>query len=565
MRVWAFVFCAAAAAFLITCSSPSNPYTNPGNATLGETALPPASSTLDAHSAYPCSVQVILPQYVDTIIVILSEKGAVDTLFVRDSAKSDSPWVAFTLNPSSAGTCSLTIILVRSNGTRDSSSFAFAVQDLSPVAVAVPDTVRGYLGGSVTVRFSLRDPGKKLRSCFFDRQTNDTTVTDTVLNFGINTDTVTVTRTYADSMLFAGLVHPFIIFCQAINDDSLVSARVACTVFVSDTTVPSLVLLADTVDTIRTLPVTIKAIVHDNWGIDSVQFNSHDMTLTGDTALLAVSTLDSGKSIDTVVAFDKGGNSTIVLFPLTYSGHKTYPPHIKDVSKSVNEGHHFDTLFLDTCVTMGNPLIIDSIAYKRDSLDWVITDSNGIIVKTVLRGSPISARKFFVSPPADTEWAGAIPFMFKASTPGGLEDVKMVTYTVAEVADTPQIILGTQCTGLGGTFDTLFLDTCGFDPDNKSSTLSWTFKPGTYFQVDSIITCNGLLKSAATDAGSIEILPPPCFLRFTRRIAIIPKKGLILPTTAFSDAMTFTVMDPTGLRRTKQIIFKQGNCSIKLP
>jgi len=85
------VFFLVACALFLTCSRRQNPYTDPDNAAVNETRLPAVSTALDMYASHQCSVEVFLPEFVDTFMVVVRQPGFIDTIALVDSVSENNP------------------------------------------------------------------------------------------------------------------------------------------------------------------------------------------------------------------------------------------------------------------------------------------------------------------------------------------------------------------------------------------------------------------------------------------------------------------------------------------
>jgi hypothetical protein len=162
-----------------------------------------------------------------------------------------------------------------------------------------------------------------------------------------------------------------------------------------------------------------------------------------------------------------------------------------------------------------------------------------------------------VPAPADTLWDGTIKLTFVAIAPTGPSAPTPAQFTVRDRPGTPVITLGDQSKLAGNPFDTLFLDTCAKDADDSANTLSWKFKNGKFFSVDSVVAC-----PPCVHLPCLKCINPT----FRRRVTIVPDTTKINPVTwTGDDTLYFTVRDPGGLSKTKPIVFSKWNFIIYHP
>ena len=519
----------------------------------GAGSLNSLKDTLKNSTAYKCSVNVYLPNFIDSFFV---RSG--DSTILTGAVNGTSP-IVFSFTPADTGAYQVRFVIVKTNGGKDSlvkTGYVAALPSLAPRIVPVVESIHLILGDSAVVTFILTDPDSNLAG--YTTQLN--LDQDTALSHAINhTYSIlsrvghdTITRKLKETILFQGIKDPLICYAQAIDRQSNYSNVAACTVYVADTIPPSIARLRPAAgkDSIFILPDTIIARIKDNWGVDSVKLNGNKMALSRDSAVSIVPSLALGESFDTITAWDSAGNKTSLVFPRIYSGPKVYPPEVKNLSRAVFTGHRFDTLLLDTCALPTDPSFKDTVNYQK-SLIWQIVDSAGTSLS--IPGS----RKFVVPAPSDTLWNGTVKLTFVAIASTGPSAPAAALFTVRDRPGTPVITLGNQSKQLGNSFDTLFLDTCVKDANDSLNTLNWTFKNGNYFKVDSIIECPPCIRLPC-----LKCIKPT----FRRRIAINPDTTKIKPATwKGNDTLYFTVKDPEGLSKTKPIVFTKWSFIIKPP
>ena len=522
---------------------------------------PSVDSLVVMATPYLCTALVALPVLADSFAV-RSMKGSKDSLLASGGRPTqvtpDTGAIVFPFSLTASGTYTIRVYAFKSRVVQDSlvkTIAGFTVPQINPVF----PVYRVLFGDSASVRFHVTAPDSDLLgySTFFTlgADTSNSQRVDVLYPFSARVGEDTIMRVLLRPLLRVGLAAPLVCYAQAVTRSYVYSSVAACSVYVADTMRPKITLLAphvNPVDSIVKLPDSIIVKATDTWAVDSVTINGVKMLLKNDSLgqyLAVVSALNQGVTFDTIIAWDKAHNTDTVVMALKYGGPPAYPPKIKNLDRIVREGRVFDTLFLDTCITITDPDVVagsaaDS-AYRKE-LTWIITDSSGTTI-------PYNAttRKFFVPVKADSEWVDTFNLNFKVIATGGLSDSRVETFMVYEVPDPPKITLDNlQVKFMGIPFDTLFLDTCASDPDNASSTLDWTFKNGKYFQVDSLMS----FLLPITHVSQIIIRPR----FFTRKIVITPDTTKINPTSwVGSDTLTFTVTDPTGLSQSKRMIFSK--------
>jgi hypothetical protein len=561
--ITACVAVASMVALVMFCGNPQNPYTNPKSAEIvADSSLTSLKDSVKVFTAVPCTVSLSLPNLMDSIHVHVVKSGF-DSIIAGGAVSSGK--FTFDFAAASLGVYQLKVIVVRSDNSIDSIVKQVTVYVRLPVVTpdsAVYHTILS-LQDSVTVMFTAIGPDSNLR---FGYTWIDTAVgqTQTTAFSALKPFQEKFSRTVHFLALHAGLHSTLVCHAYAIDADSLVSAVASCTLYVSDTTTPTIRLLApDTGATISTLPVSIKAIVTDLAGINMATFNGSSMTFAGDTASCTASSIDSGESVDSIVAIDNVGNKATLLFRLTYSGKKLYPPQIKDLSRATSEGRPFPPVFLDTCIVITDPAIVDKAAFAKDSVRWEIRDSSGLLL-----GYDLNTHLFTIPFPADSAFFGTIKTTFKVivtNTPA-LYDTKQPSFFVTQANFPPVITLSPdQCFKALQT-DTINLNaaTTAHDPNDPLTSLNWTISKGTHFKVDSVYSSRILAKASESEVLPIvnPIIP---FQFFTRRVVI---DAISAADTSFygTDTLVFTAQDPGGLVASKKIYFTRtkGLCLFHL-
>jgi hypothetical protein len=524
---------------------------------------PLGDSLLIQTAAYRCSVFVANPSVADSYSIVDNKDGK-DSLVAQGKLISafaaDTGVIVFYLQIASPGKHQVVARVAGPDMARDSVVKSFVGRSI-PYITPIASSYTAYLGDSIAVKFHVvsRDSNLLGYSTFltFDLDSAASRRVDVMYPLISHVGEDTIVRKFKGKILAEGLTSPLICYAQAVDRSYAYSTVAACSIFVFDTISPRLKLLPPhspqlpqtTPDSVHSLPDSIVVSAVDGWGVDSVTLNGARMVFVNDSvAKMTISSLPQGPSMETIIAWDKAGNTDTVFLKLAYGGPPTYPPKIRPLDKSVLEGHRFDTLFLDTCVIVTDPAIMDIAGYKA-SLVWSITDSAGNQVPTYNS----TTRKLGIPVKPDSEWVDTFSLNFKVVASNGI-DVRVGTFMINEVPDPPVMNVKTlQSKIAGAAFDTLFLDTCAKDPDNASSTLMWTFKNGKIFKVDSIFTGLRLAKSSAVNPVK------PIFSRFTRKIAIVPIDTTKAGGGAWTgmDTLTFIVRDPGGLSQKKPVVFEK--------
>ena len=522
----------------------------------------PQTDSLRYHREYACSCSISHPELADSVLAHLIY-GSTDTVLVRTKAAAS---LSFGFTVPTVGAFSIRVNVTLLGSGVDSVTKGLIGYILTPAVTPLSVSYHVILpADSFTVWFTATAPDSNLRLAYTWIDTAVGQAQKTVFS-SLKPFLDSISRTVNNATLLNGLKAPIVFHTYAIDADSLVSPVASCTLHVTDTTKPTIRLLVpDTTVAVSALPVTIKAVVTDLDGINTVAFNGSSMKFApgaGDTAVDSVSSIDTGTAKDSIVAIDNAGNRTALLFPLTYHGKKLYPPFIRDLSRATTEGHAFDSLYLDTCVILTDTSIKAVAAYKRDSLSWIITDSSG--AQIAVSGT----HRIMIPFPEDSSFFGTIKLTFKVfvtNTPT-LYDTKQPSFFVTQANFPPVITLASdQCFKVLRT-DTIFLDTIttAHDPNDALSSLNWSFSKGNHFKVDSVYSSRLLAK--VSESAGLPIVNPiiPIFL-FTRRIVI---DAISAADTSYygTDSLTFTVKDPGGLVASKKIYFTRpiGFCLFHL-
>jgi hypothetical protein len=555
-----FTACSSIAAllFLLCVNNRQNPYENPENVNIDEQSLANMTGTLKIGAAYACTVTISLPALADSMVVRVSHAGT-DSLLFRTKLSGAAQTIFF-FSSNDTGRYEMQAVVVKNNGAHDSlpAPKQFIVLDFAPQVSPIAAALHVYWGDSITVKFHVVARNGNL----YAYSTSLSLDPDSVLSHRVyfyyeplsHVGDDTIARTLKGKILLDGLTKPLVCYAQAFDRDDAYSGVASCTVYVTDTIRPKITLLPphkDARDSIIKLPDSILVRVFDAWGVDSVTLNGVRMALVIDSifakAKQVIAALSQGLNYDTIIAWDKARNTDTVIMTLAYGGPPTYPPKIKLIDKSVSEGKKFDTLFLDTCVSVTDPAILDSAAYKA-SLVWSITDSAGNQVPSY-NGT---TRKLVVPVKPDSEWVDTFSLNFKVIASNGI-DVRVGTFMVREVPDPPLMnIKSVQSKPSGTPFDTLFLDTCAKDPDNASSTLLWSFKNGKIFKIDSLFSSRfDMLGKASSITPKLRV--------FNRHVVAAPIDTTKANWKSWTgaDTLWFTVRDPGGLSQKKPIIFEK--------
>jgi hypothetical protein len=525
----------------------------------------PQKDSLLFHREYACSCSVTHPELADSLVARLIYAGA-DTVLIRTKAAAV---LAFRFTVPVIGAFSICVSAPLLGGGQD--SVKKECTGFVRIPVVTPDSVAFHVTlplDSFTFKFTAAGPDSNLR---FGYTWVDTAIgqTQTTPFPALKPFHESISRTVKGDVLLSGLKAPIVCHAYAIDANSLFSAVASCTLYVTDTLAPVITLLS--LDTNKEyvntdLPLTLKALVTDIAGLNSVAFNGAVMTVNSDTSSFLISSLDTGKHIDSIVAVDKAGNKGRLFFALTYHGKQLYRPELKDLSRATTEGHPFATIYLDTCIIIKDPAIVNKLGFARDSITWEIRDSSGQKLNY-----DQSTHLFTVPFPADTEWAGTIKLDFKAwiTNSPTLYDAKQPSFFIAEVYDPPVITFPQNLCSTVPHSDTIYLDTVTTVRalDNKLSLLDWTFKAGKHFKVDSLYrNILGLSKTAGlpvTPIGGGGIIPIKGYI-FNRHVVISP---IAVADTGYSgaDTLQFSVKSPQGNTVIKPIYFSHSKfCGIRI-
>ena len=544
----------AGATLFLECGPSQSPYTNPADAKIivdnSLRSLDARSDSLKVFSAVQCTVELYLPKLIDSFYVHLSRIGS-DSIIASGAVTGAS--FTFPLSVSVPGVYGLTIMVVKTDKSVDSLPKTITVFAMSPVVT--PDSPAHTVvlpADSFSFTFTVTDPDSNVWKAYTWLDTAASAMQE--ISFAPKTHSTVISRTVKGNALLAALHAPVVCYAVAIDfPDSNVSKVVACTLHVKDTLVPQIVLLSPQ-DLVNPLPspITIRALVKDIVGIDSVRFDTSAMVFASDTALFVASQLDSGTNADSIIAIDKAGNRGKLVFSLNVQGKKSIPPQIKDLSRATTEGTPFVPIWLDTCVIIADTSIKNDSAFKRDSLSWVITDSAG--GQIAVPPSHIITIPF----PGDSVFWGTIKLTFMVfvkNTPT-LYDTKQPSFFVTQTNFPPVITLYPDRCFKNFLADTISLNviTTAHDPNDALSSLSWSFTKGKHFKVDSLYSSRFGLGKVSESAVLPPIDPIRPLLFFTRKIVI---DTISAADASFlgTDSIKFTVTDPVGASVYKMIYF----------
>ena len=535
------ILSAIALSLLITCAPPDSPMNNPSRAHIdGIHSLLSLGSEVPYQTAYPCTVKVKNSQFLDSFYV-QSTYDNTTTMLASGTVGGDSI-ITFAFAPQQVGEYELLVYVTRTDDTRDTITVVVEAFDPSPWIQPQQMRYTVHLKDSVTLQFTLHDRTGDLKFAMLwqDSVKQDPDVMKTLVSDSQAIVTQKVAYPSLDTAVW---------LIQAVDNALHASAVISCTVYVSDTLPPVISQahlkpsFGDTL--VNVLPCTLTVRVTDDSPIDSVKFGGNTLSRigAGDTFRLVTSALDSGKFTYMLRAWDRAGNSDSQAMSITYTGAKKYPPAltVKLAGQTVRENVAFKAIHLDSCVT------IDPLSpYSIDSLVWTITEED--TAGRLHLAYNQSAKTVTITPP-DSEWFGSEIMVFRVTAPGanGYAE-RILTFTVDSINDPPVITYKGQSKWSGTTFDTVWLDTLGHDPDCDSSKLVWSFTAGKKYMA-SIVA----YKKCTGGIGGLCLYIP------TRTVAFIPKIGG--PDTLSwigSDTLIFTVTDPAGASVSKPVILTKS-------
>ncbi len=440
------------------------------------------------------------------------------------------------------------------DGFQDTLEKTFVLTSWNPVVY--PDTlVRVHNLDSVEAVFNIMDFDTNLIGASLHINPPDTVVDHPVL----------ATRSFADTIryVFRANNHDTVIITARAIDKFSLEGFARCTLVVYDTVAPAITLLEPETNTrIFTLPVDLRARIQETGKIDSAVFyradgsQRHQMAYSAGEAAFQISQLDSGVYEYRIAAWDRYGNVDSVSFDLDYGGDRTYPPAIAgSLDRVTQEGVAFDTLHLNAAV-ITHP---DS-PYTRAELAWgyeLVDDDTALHVHIV----DDSLGVVFLADSADSEWAGTQVVQFTVRDPLGFSSAKLATFTITPVNDTPRVLLTKQFAAAGGLtrsdrtwFDTLWLDTCVYDPDDSPDSLRWRIDAGDYLEALPVTTfgCGGGFKPLPGQLPKSAA----CLIRDSTRMVIREINSADSLWTG-TDSLTIIVEDPQGAVSSQKIQYSR--------
>jgi hypothetical protein len=520
---------------MLLCTAFEKPFSDPELAGIvPEKSLQALQQPLSINTVYPCSVVVALSFYVDTYTVVLHSNG-VDSVIAGGVPQSNL--ITFDFKTPAVQACTLLVVIVRETGTTDTLVQPVTIK-ADPPQVSV-DSTRYHLAfhQSMQLKAYVADADNNL-----SRYSMEITPPDTLIEDFFKTN-----RRSKDTLVFTvNAKSPAeIVYRVQVTDDFNFSASAACTVTVFEASIPSITLLGpDTTKdyTADSLPIHFRALIDDESGVSTalLTYGSQtpkirEMAIAGDTVAFDVSDIDSGKNLCSIRVKDLFNNSDTLFFNVNYIGVKKIPPRIDSLPPIVvKEGHAFDTLFLDTMVTIADP----GATYGPTDLVWSFATAPGAVLAPVYLPTK---RKLFVSlAVADSEWNDSQKITFSVQAPGGLSDSRPMTFAITPVNDTPRITAKSM-----GATDTIYLDTCAADPDNKGRDLKWSFGVGKIVKVIAVTTSRTFPGKTLLDWNA------------TRRIVAVQLDATV-NYKSFADPIICIATDPLGLADTTSVIFKKG-------
>ena len=145
---------------ILFCTSPQNPYSNPDNAKIqADSSLAALKDTLKISTEYKCTVNVFLPNLVDSFFVDYNDS------FIQKGAVNGKSPITFSFTPAYTGDYQVKFIIVKTNGSKDSlvkTGLVVATLSLAPQIVPVSGSIHLFLGDSAVVKFVLIDPDSNL-------------------------------------------------------------------------------------------------------------------------------------------------------------------------------------------------------------------------------------------------------------------------------------------------------------------------------------------------------------------------------------------------------------------
>jgi hypothetical protein len=545
----------------IVCELPQNPR-NIDNAGIVKETLTAIPDIVPVNSVYSCTLVVKYPEFVDSFSVLQSvDSGAPEK--IAGAPLDGDTLLLFKVHLSEPALFTLSLLVYKGDQV-DSVTETVAVFSTTPVVSATQRKVVTPVDSSAVLRFDAVDPDSNLLEYYLS---NGATVVDTQQFRASERAASAISKELTPSFL-TGLDDTLKVFSVIVMDeDSQQSASALCTLIIRDTVFPAITRLpplGDSIYTVKKLPDTLRVTVRDNWDIDSVKLGGRRVIFSGgDTVQLVVNGLDSGITAETLEAWDPAGNRSTERITFRYEGARVYLPEIAYIVQTVDEGGIFDTVHLDAKVTITDP----DAAYGKDALQW------SMVRESVDTGMTVEfdaeARTLYVAGPSGELFDDRVAVLSLTVTdPAGYSNTQHgVTFIMVEKNDPPHITLKGQGKIFGTVFDTLKLDTCGYDPE-MNARLSWTIDRGAYFYPDflSVTRCTGLV------LGKTASKLPLCFDIPTGKVLIKPDSTAVakVPTSqmVIADTLRFHLKSVTGtdtVETSRKIPFTWGRLQIIVP
>ena len=515
------------------CQLPQNLRT-PENAGVDHETLSSLPVKAAANAVFACTVSVLYPEFIDSFALYQSTDGA-QSVKIDGGVLGDDTVIVLSIVLPHPASYDFSFFLYKTDGV-DTVTASLSVFSTTPEVQTESARRTVPVGDSVVYTFVVTDADSNMLEYMFSGGIF-TAETHPFLASERAAATVTLTlseeqvRSLRDTLMFFAMT--------AVDESGQTSRAAVCTLLVSDSVPPMVAAVAplgDSAYMVDNLPDTLRMTIRDAWRVDSVKYGGTRVLFTADdTVMIPVANIDSGTTIDSLEAWDPAGNRTVKVITLQYAGAKVYPPKITPFFQTVNERQQFDTVFLDTKVTITDT----TAAYGKDSLRW------SVAVDSADSGMEVHfdslKRKLLVTAPTGELLRDRIIMLSVTVTdPSGISStLHGNTFIIIEKNDGPVITLRGQSKLFNTPFDTLVIDSCGYDPEHNSR-LYWNIERGDYFYPDSLYTVNC--------PGEKGI--PSCFRMLNGKVRIAPDTVVInaVPATqsTIADTLRFTVQSVTG-------------------
>ncbi len=525
------------------CELPQNPR-NPESAGVEQETLTRLPEMSAVNTVFACTVSVLYPEFVDSFALFQSVDAATPVKLSGTPIGDDS-LIVLSIEVPLPAAYTFTFLLYKTAGV-DSVVASIAAFATTPSVVALETRRTVPVGDTVSFTFTVTDPDSNLLEYTY----SGGMFTDKKYPFlaSERAEATVICPLTADQV--KALRDTIMFFSFAATDEKgQVSPAVLCTLIVVDESAPVIGTvdpLGDSLYSVAVLPDTIRLTVKDAWRVDSVKYGGARVVFShGDTVVVPLGSLDSGTTLDSLEAWDPAGNRTVKTIQIHYAGAKVYAPKITPFFQTINEREQFDTVFLDQKVT-----ITDTAAtYGKDSLHWSVATDTGDNDMVVHYDS--LRRALIVTAPQGEIFHNRIAVLSATVTdPAGVSTtLHGITFLMVEKNDGPIITCKGQKKIFNSAFDTLILDSCGYDPENNAR-LYWNIERGTYFYPDSLktIVCPSQKGTGRDPLDPIIVVG--CFLNFTGRVRIAPDTLLTktIPSSqdTLVDTLRFTVKSVTG-------------------